>query len=68
MADITSIPRIFKFENAEFPDPDPNMSPEQVKQFYSVEHPELTTGTVIGPTYKDNQAIFTLSTSYKPKG
>ena len=68
MTDVKQIERIFKFEGKVFADPDPNMSPERVLQFYSMEHPELATGVIEGPKYEKGKAIFTMGNSYKPKG
>jgi PRTRC genetic system protein C len=49
----TVIPRKFIFDNdgeeTVLPDPNPAFTPHEVMSFYSHEHPELTSATVIGP-------------------
>ena len=46
---VTGMKRVFKFGNRELEDPDKNMTPDEVMQFYSATYPELTTSNVHGP-------------------
>ena len=62
------IPRVFKYDNKELSDPNPQMSPDRVKSFFANEFPELSTSNVSGPEYKDGKAYYTFSNSFKPKG
>ena len=39
--------RIFVYENREFPDPDPNMTVDQVRQSMTSFFPELVNATVL---------------------
>lgn len=50
------------------PDPDPNMSPEQVMSFYSNTYPELVTSNVHGPSYRENKVVYSFKTSVGTKG
>lgn len=68
MASINTLPRVFKWNQATLPDPNPNIPPKEVAQIYSNEYPELTTAHINGPTIKDGKAVYTFETSFKPKG
>lgn len=50
------------------PDPDPNMSPDQVMTFYSNTYPELTTSAVHGPTYDNDKVVYRFKTTVGTKG
>jgi len=50
------------------PDPDPNMTPDQVMQFYSNTYPELVTSSCQGPVYKNNGMTFTFKSTVGTKG
>ena len=41
--------RAFKFDGKVLDDPNPKMTPEQVKQFYSTQYPELLTAGIGSP-------------------
>lgn len=38
--------RVFRWGAQELPDPDPTMSPEEVRDYYSSVYPQLTTAAV----------------------
>ena len=40
------MPRIFVYDNREFPDPDPNLAVDQVRETMASFFPELATATV----------------------
>lgn len=50
------------------PDPDPNMSPNQVMVFYSNTYPELTTSAVHGPSYDADKIVYKFKTTVGTKG
>ncbi|ABL01410.1 PRTRC system protein C [Pelobacter propionicus] len=52
---ITTLTRTFKYNGATLRDPDPKQTPEQVKEFYSMAYPELTTAVVEGPEENNGQ-------------
>lgn len=54
------LPRVFVIDktNKELEDPNPSMTPDQVMNFYSSHHPELTTSTVHGPQIKGDKLEF----------
>jgi PRTRC genetic system protein C len=54
MSDSVSTPvqplqRRFKFDGQTLEDPNPKLTPEQVKEFYAPRHPELTTAGIGSP-------------------
>lgn len=50
------------------PDPDPNMSTDQVMTFYSNTYPELVTSNCHGPAYQNDKMVFTFKTTVGTKG
>ena len=49
-------------------DPNVNMSPAEVMDFYSMNYPELTTATVHGPEIEDDRAVYEFKTTIGVKG
>ena len=52
----------------ELADPDSNMSPSEVMDFYSMTYPELTTATVHGPEWEEDKAVYRFKTTIGVKG
>ena len=50
------------------PDPDRNMTPDQVMQFYSVTYPELVTSNCTGPVYEGDTIKYTFKSTVGTKG
>lgn len=50
------------------PDPDPNMPPEKVREFYSNQYPELVNCSVSGPEVMKSKLKFTFNASVGTKG
>ena len=69
---VTTLERVFKFENGKeeviLPDPNSDMSPEEVMEFYSATYSELTTATVHGPKIKDDRIVYHFKTTIGTKG
>ena len=69
---ITGHKRVFKIikdkKEVELPDPNPDMSIEDVQKFYSTKHPELNNSTVAGPKVIGNNAEYKFSTTVGTKG
>lgn len=49
MIDAKVLARSFTYNGVKLPDPDPRMTPEEVKGIYSHQYPELTTAAIAGP-------------------
>jgi len=64
--------RVFKMkknsQEIALDDPNVNMSPAEVMDFYSMNYPELTTATVHGPEIEDDRAIYEFKTTIGVKG
>ena len=46
---VTPAVRIFGYSGVDLPDPDPRLSPEEVKAAYTTLYPELATAAINGP-------------------
>ena len=71
---VTKLKRVFVIEKGgkekdiELPDPNPKMDTNEVVKFYSGTYPELTAGTVTGPTVEGNKAKYKVKTVVGTKG
>ena len=65
---IQGVKRQFKHGNRQLDDPDPNMTPEEVMQFYAGTYPELTTSNVHGPKMENDVAVYEFKTTVGTKG
>lgn len=70
--EVLKLSRVFKLkkgkETITLPDPNPAFTKEEVMQFYSPQHPELTTCTIDGPTVEDDSQVFIFKTTVGDKG
>lgn len=66
--EINEIPRVFKYDKKDLPDPNPKWSTKQVVDFYSSGYPELVNATIDGGEFKDNQMTFEIKTVIGTKG
>ena len=65
---IQGVKRQFKYGNRQLDDPDPEMTPEEVMQFYAGTYPELTTSNVHGPKMEGDVAVYEFKTTVGTKG
>ncbi|MGM9779253.1 MAG: PRTRC system protein C [Prevotella sp.] len=65
---VTGMKRVFKFGSRELEDPNKNMTPDEVMQFYSATYPELTTSNVHGPKMEVDKAVYEFKTTVGTKG
>jgi PRTRC genetic system protein C len=49
MIDAKALSRSFSYNGLKLPDPDPRMTPEEVKNIYSNQYAELATAAIMGP-------------------
>ncbi len=68
MLEARPVTRVFKFNNRSLPDPNPKMTPLQVKDVYAAQHPELASAGVEGPVLKNGQQVYTLARQVGTKG
>jgi len=65
---IQNYKRVFKHGAIVLSDPNPDMSPEEVMNFYSNQYPELTTSNVHGPKIEGGEAEYEFKTTVGTKG
>lgn len=65
---IKVIPRVYRYNQIPLEDPDPEWSPEQVKEFYANIYPELTQAIIEGPELSDTGCKYTFRKSAGTKG
>lgn len=68
MADFAPAPRVFTQGVARLPDPDPDMSPNEVMRHYARNYPDLNTGAVEGPVLAGGEQVFTFKRGIGVKG
>lgn len=70
--DIKGLKRVFILKKGNdtltLADPDSNMSPSEVMDFYSMTYPELTTATVHGPEWENDRTVYRFKTTIGTKG
>ena len=65
---VTPVRREFVYNGTSIPDPDPKLTPEQVRDTLTAVFPEIATATLSGPEPKDNAVRFTFSRAIGSKG
>jgi PRTRC genetic system protein C len=65
---ITKMTRLFSFNGIRLPDPNPNMSVDEVKALYSAQYPELATAVVNGPEAVGDKMRYTFERAIGSKG
>lgn len=61
--------RIFKHGDMKLPDPDPNMTPDEVRELYANTYVSLTNGSVDGPEINDDgEAVYEFTEHVGSKG
>jgi PRTRC genetic system protein C len=60
--------RSFSYNGVKLPDPDPRMTPEEVKAVYSHQYPELTTAAITGPEASGEQLLYSFARAIGTKG
>lgn len=70
--EVTSLTREFRFtkngKTVTLPDPNREFTAQEVIQFYSNQHPELTTCTVDGPKIENDKQVYEFKTTIGTKG
>jgi PRTRC genetic system protein C len=65
---ISKTIRTFEFGGVRLPDPNPSMSVDDVKAFYSAQYPELATAVVNGPEAVGDKMRYTFDRAIGSKG
>lgn len=66
--EIQKLTRKFSFNGANLPDPGEAFSPDEVKDVYSNQYPDLSTAIVGEPTIAGNVATYTFTRNVGTKG
>lgn len=62
------ITRSFKYNSVTLPDPNPSLGPDQIREFYATQYPELNNAVVEGPATKSGVATYTFTRAAGAKG
>ena len=65
---VAKLIREFTYNGMTFVDPGAAFSPDDVRDLYSAQYPELTTAAIDGPEYKDEVAHFKFVRAAGAKG
>jgi PRTRC genetic system protein C len=65
---VQKLTRKFTFNGANLPDPGEAFSPEEVKDIYSNQYPDLSTAIVGEPLINDDVATYTFTRNVGTKG
>ena len=65
---VTKMTRVFQFQGIRLPDPNPEMSVEEVKALYAAQYPELATAVVNGPEAVRDKMRYTFERAIGSKG
>jgi PRTRC genetic system protein C len=72
MTEIKQVERLFYFNqggtNHTLPDPNPEMTPHEVKKFYAARFPDLINANIEGPRTKNDRLEFTFTGNIGVKG
>jgi PRTRC genetic system protein C len=64
----SSLPREFVFNGSRIPDPDPQMSIDQVRDLLTLSYPEIATATMTGPEDTGTSLRYSFSRAIGSKG
>jgi PRTRC genetic system protein C len=65
---VTKMSRVFQFQGIRLPDPNPEMSVDEVKALYAAQYPELATAVVNGPEAAGDKMQYTFERAIGSKG
>lgn len=65
---INTVKREFSYNGMTLADPGTQFTPDQVRDMYTAQYPELTTAAVEGPEYKGENAVYKFVRAAGAKG
>jgi PRTRC genetic system protein C len=68
MIDAKVLSRSFTYNGVKLPDPDPKMTPDEVKNLYSHQYPELATAAITGPVVSGDYLLYSFVRAIGTKG
>ena len=66
--DVAQMERCFEFSGRVIPDPNPELTPEAVREFLIFQYPEMSTATIVGPETTGCYLRYTIQRSIGSKG
>lgn len=61
MTKAIELTRVFRSGSMNFPDPNPSMSPEKVKEMYALNHSHLATANIEPPIQEGSSQVYVFS-------
>ena len=68
MLSETRMSRDFSYNGVKLPDPNPAMTPEEVRQFYATQYPDITTAPITGPEAEGDKLRYSFTRAIGSKG
>ena len=68
MLETRPVTRSFRFNKRVLPDPNPRLTPAQVKDLYAAQFPELASAAIEGPEIKHRQQVYGFTRQVGTKG
>ena len=66
--DVAQMERCFAFGGRIIPDPNPELTPEAVREFLTFQYPEMSTAIIVGPETAGRYLRYTIQRSIGSKG
>jgi PRTRC genetic system protein C len=63
-----ALQRSFNYMGLELADPDPALTPEQVRDAYAAQYPEITTAVIEGPDASSDKLVYKFTRAIGTKG
>jgi PRTRC genetic system protein C len=60
--------RIFEFNGVRLPDPDPKLPPEEVRNLYAHQYPDIATASITGPEAVGDKLRYQFTRAIGSKG
>lgn len=67
-ATIKAVPRVFKYEGTEIPDPLPNATPQRCLQILRTSYPAFANAAVDGPFHEAGKQVYQIKVAAGTKG
>lgn len=68
MIEVTTLSREFTYNGVKLPDPNPNMTPEEVRAVYANQYPDLATASISGPEADGGKLRYSFARAIGTKG
>ena len=68
MLQASPLKRSFAFLSLQLPDPNPRLTAEEARSFYSVQYPDLATASITGPETVGDKLVFRFERAIGSKG